>query len=82
MYRPFILVHQRVNFNGYLHVQGLYCSNAHGAGTIASLERRPEIDKRRSVKWLIVEQQSQHDQWSSTSSAISDCSPPHVDCNE
>ena len=74
--RPLILVYQRVNINGYLHVQGLNCSNARGDGTITSLETSPEIDQRRcNLKWHIVEQKSQHDQWSST--AISDCSPPH-----
>ena len=45
--RPSILVYQRVNINGYLHMQGLNCSNARGDGTITSLERRPEIDQRR-----------------------------------
>ena len=73
--RPLILVYQRVNISGYLNVQGLNCSNARGDGTITSLETSPEIDQRRcNLKWHIVEQKSQHDQWSS--SAISDCSPP------
>ena len=45
--RPLILVYQIVNINGYLHVQGLHCSNARGDGTITSLGRRPEIDQRR-----------------------------------
>ena len=45
--RPLILVYQRVNINGYLHVQGLNSSNARGDGTITSLERRPEIYQRR-----------------------------------
>ena len=31
--RPLILVYKRVNINGYLHVQGLNCSNARGDGT-------------------------------------------------
>ena len=44
--RPLILVYPKVNINGYLHVQGLNCSNARGDGTITSLERRPEIDLR------------------------------------
>ena len=76
--RPLSLVYQRVIINGYLHVQGLNCSNASGDGTITSLETSPEIDQRRSnPKWHVhvVEQKSQHDQWSS--SEISDCSPPH-----
>ena len=77
--RPLSLVYQRVNSNGYLHVQGLNCSNARGAGTITSLETSPEIDQWRSnPKWHIhvVEQKSQHDHWSS--SEISDCSPAQV----
>ena len=37
--RPLMLVYQRVNINGYLHVQGLNRSNARGDGTITSLER-------------------------------------------
>ena len=45
--RPLILVYQRVNINGYLHMHGLNCSNACGDGTITSLERCPEIDQRR-----------------------------------
>ena len=45
--RPLLLVYQRVNINGYLHVPGLNCSNARGDGTIASLETSPEIDQRR-----------------------------------
>ena len=61
---------------GTCTVQGLNCSNARGDGTITSLETSPEIDQRRcNLKWHIVEQKSQHDQWSS--SAIRDCSPPH-----
>ena len=43
--RPLILVYQRVDINGYLHVQGLNCSNACGDGAITSLERRPEINR-------------------------------------
>ena len=45
--RPLVLVYQRVNIDGYLHVQGLNCSDACGNGTISSLETSPEIDQRR-----------------------------------
>ena len=45
--RPLILVYQRVNINGYLHVQGLNYNNVRGDGTITSLETSPEIDERR-----------------------------------
>ena len=47
LFRPLILVYQRVIINGYLHVQGLNCSKARGDGTITSLETSPEIDQRR-----------------------------------
>ena len=31
--RPLILVYQRVNMNGYLHMQGINCINALDDGT-------------------------------------------------